>query len=99
MKIALIGNKDTTGIVWRYLIRDGWPLKYVITLKEKHLSVKNISGFQNYKEWNLPENIQVFHPEKYSLNCKSDKNNLSKIDIDIFNCIGLAKIDPRLVIK
>ena len=94
MNIALIGNKDTTGIVCRYLIRDKWPLKYVITLKENHLSVKNISGFQNYKEWNLPENIQVFHPEKYSLNCKSDKNNFSKIDIDILIVLGWQRLIP-----
>jgi len=94
VKTGIAGNKDTTGLVIDYMIKNNWPLDYVITISEDHPDIAHISSYQSFHQWNIPSEVQVLHPEKYTLKAEQDIQMIEQLDIDILFVIGWQRLIP-----
>lgn len=95
MKIAVAGNKDTTGILINFLIQDNWPINYLIHLDKNNPDIKNISGYQHFSNWKLPAHLTIYHPQTYSLLSNVDKRNISSFNIDLLLVNGWQRLIPN----
>lgn len=94
VSVGVAGNKDTTGLLMDYLVKDDWPVRYLITLKPDHPDVERISGYQPYTEWNIPEHIRVYHPGRYSLDSEQERQELGRWSCDILLVVGWQRLIP-----
>ncbi len=94
MRVGLAGSKDTTGLVIDYLLRDGWPLAAVLTLTPERAAVAQVSGYQDYREWALPEGVAVVHPKRYALDGAGDRERCLGLGLDLLLVIGWQRLIP-----
>ncbi len=94
MKIGVFGNKNTTGLILNYLIKDNWPISNVICIRSSDPIVSSISGYQNSEKWCLPNSVKIIFANSYSLNNEEDKKLVLSLNLDLIFVIGWQRLIP-----
>lgn len=96
IRIAVAGNQWITRFLIEKLIEKQIKLSLLITTSPKQSEL--ISGYENLVSFAIEHDIQLYHPEKYSLKTELDEQNLAN-KVDILFVFGWQRLIPEWFIK
>ena len=99
MKTGVFGNKDTTGLVLNYFIKDNWPLNNLVCISPSSKLSNSISGYHNPEHWKLPKKVEVIFTNSYSLNHENDKKLILSLKLDLIFVIGWQRLIPEWLLN
>jgi methionyl-tRNA formyltransferase len=99
MKVVVFGNKDTTRTIINYLIKINNMEIIVVNLAPNHNQVSNVAGYTDLKDVTTPNNISIYRPARYDLNCVDDVQYLSSLNADIGLVMGWQRLIPENILS
>lgn len=97
MKVAVFGCKKTTA----YLIEelsDFLEISILITIPKNVSQQTDIADYFDLTDIAKSKNITCYHAETYSLNTEIDRNEISKLKLDIGFVIGWQRLIPKAIL-
>ena len=94
-KLAIAGNKTTTYEFVHQLLRDGYALDLLVTLKPELGQKHNVAGYMDLRLFAEQHNIPIYHPKIYSLKSNDDRKSLLAHQVDCLLVIGWQRLIPE----
>lgn len=94
-KLCLIGAKDTTISMAKFMIEKIVKPDCIITVDESVLQKAFISGFSPIDEFAEKENIKVFKVKDYSMMDEDTKKFFAENSFELGICVGWQRLIPK----
>ena len=99
MKVCLFGNKTSTAELAIYLVRNGFPVDYLVTLHTDRIQKFDIAGKSDDLVQIAHENkINIHFAHTYSLKDPEDVNFFKQLKFDIGLCTGWQRLIPKEIL-
>lgn len=97
--VGVVGTKIYTYDCMKQIIHEDREIKVLVTLTPEQAAESNVAGYHNLRPFAEDHDIEIYHPEAYSLDTSADKQMLQQMNLDVLLVAGWSRLVPESVLE